>query len=442
MKTSADPIFTLIQQEKKRQKETLALIPSENYASPEVMRAVGSVLMNKYAEGQAKKRYYQGNSIIDEVELLCKSRALQVFGLREDEWGVNVQTLSGSPANLAVYVALLEPGDKIFAMYLPDGGHLSHGWQLPGNKVTLVSKIWDIEFYHVNKETRVFDYDQIEQQALKFRPKLIVSGGTAYPREIDHKRIGAIAKKVGAYYLADVAHEAGLIAGGANASPFPHADVVSMTTHKTLRGPRGAMVFSRKPIDEAIDKAVFPGLQGGPHEHTIGGIAVALGEALQPSFKDYTRQVVINAQLLAAKLKSAGYDVVSGGTDKHLVLVDLRSVGLSGWVAAWALEYAGIIANRNTVPYETASPFFPSGLRLGTPAVTTRGMKEKEIQMIADWIIKILTYAKKWQLPKDKELRKEFTRSFRKEIVTDRFLKGVQKEVVALCKKFPIYRKS
>ena len=442
MKTSTDPVFTLIQQEKKRQEETLALIPSENYTSPEVMKAVGSVLMNKYAEGQAKKRYYQGNTIIDEVELLCKSRALQVFGLREDEWGVNVQTLSGSPANLAVYAALLEPGDKIFSMYLPDGGHLSHGWQMPGKKVTLVSKIWDIEFYHVSKETRVFDYDQIEQQALKFRPKLIVSGGTAYPREIDHKRMGAIAKKVGAYYLADVAHEAGLIAGGANTSPFPYADVVSMTTHKTLRGPRGAMVFARKPIDEAIDKAVFPGLQGGPHEHTIGGIAVALGEALRPSFKNYARQVVVNAQLLAAKLKSAGYDVVSDGTDKHLVLVDLRSVGLSGWVAAWALEYAGIVVNRNTVPYETASPFFPSGLRLGTPAVTTRGMKEKEMQYIADWIIKILTYAKKWQLPEDIERRKAFTRAFRKEIVTDRFLHDVRKNVVALCKRFPIYRKS
>ena len=440
MNTSTDPIFTLIQQEQKRQEETLALIPSENYASLEVMKAVGSILMNKYAEGQAKKRYYQGNSIIDEVELLCKSRALQVFGLSKDEWGVNVQTLSGSPANLAVYVALLEPGDRIFSMYLPDGGHLSHGWQLPGNKVTLVSKIWDIEFYHVNKETRVFDYDQIEQQAMKCKPKLIVSGGTAYPREINHKRMGAIAKKVGAYYLADVAHEAGLIAGGANASPFPHADVVSMTTHKTLRGPRGAMVFSRKPIDEAVDKAVFPGLQGGPHEHTIGGIGVALGEALQPSFREYTRQVVINAQLLASQLKSAGYDVVSGGTDKHLVLVDLRSIGLSGWVAAWALEYAGIIANRNTVPYETASPFFPSGLRLGTPAVTTRGMKEKEMKHIAEWIIKVLTHAKKWQLPEDKERRKEFTREFRKEIITDRFLKGVQKEVVALCKRFPVYK--
>ena len=371
MNTSTDPIFTLIQQEQKRQEETLALIPSENYASLEVMKAVGSILMNKYAEGQAKKRYYQGNSIIDEVELLCKSRALQVFGLSKDEWGVNVQTLSGSPANLAVYVALLEPGDRIFSMYLPDGGHLSHGWQLPGNKVTLVSKIWDIEFYHVNKETRVFDYDQIEQQAMKFKPKLIVSGGTAYPREINHKRMGAIAKKVGAYYLADVAHEAGLIAGGANASPFPHADVVSMTTHKTLRGPRGAMVFSRKPIDEAVDKAVFPGLQGGPHEHTIGGIGVA---------------------------------------------------------------------NRNTVPYETASPFFPSGLRLGTPAVTTRGMKEKEMKHIAEWIIKVLTHAKKWQLPEDKEVRRECIRAFRKEIITDRFLKGVQKEVVALCKRFPVYK--
>lgn len=438
--TLVDPIFGLIKREEQRQEEYLALIPSENYVSRNVMRAVGSVLMNKYAEGQAKKRYYQGNAIIDEVELLCKSRAFQAFRVDEKEWGVNVQALSGSPANLAVLSALAEPGQRILSMYLPDGGHLSHGWQLPGNKVSLVSKIWDIAFYHVDQKTKIFNYDEIEQQAKIFMPKIIISGGTAYPREIDHKRMARIAKSVGAYYLADIAHEAGLISAGANSSPFPYADVVTMTTHKTLRGPRGAIIFSRKPLDIAVDKAVFPGMQGGPHEHTIAGIAVALGEALQPSFKLYANQVVANAKVLAEKLLKAGYDVVSGGTDKHLILLDLRDVGISGWVAAWVLEYAGIVANRNTVPYETASPFFPSGLRLGTPAVTTRGMKQKEMEKIAGWVIEVLNYAKKWQLPIEKEERKNFIEAFRKEIQTDTKLAGIKKQVTVLCKKFPVYK--
>lgn len=435
-----DKIFSFIEKERERQEEMIALIPSENYASKNVMRAVGSVLMNKYAEGQAKKRYYQGNQFVDEVELLCKERALRAFGLDSTEWGANVQALSGSPANLAVYVGLLEPGDKILSMFLPDGGHLSHGWQLPTNKVTHVSKIWDIQFYHVEEKSRVFDYARIQKEAEQFKPKLIISGGTAYPQEIDHKKMSEIAKSVGAYYMADVAHEAGLIVGGANTSPFPYADVVTMTTHKTLRGPRGAIIISRKPLEAKIDKAVFPGLQGGPHMHTIAGIAVALGEAMEPSFQEYAKQVVNNAQVLAEKLLAAGFDVVSGGTAKHLALVDLRTKHVSGWVAAWALEATGIIANRNTVPYETASPFFPSGLRMGTPAVTTRGMKEKEIEQIAKWVIEVVEYARKWQLPEDKDARKLFIKQFLSELETDQTLKALKQSVTAICKAFPVYK--
>lgn len=433
-----DKIFSIIASERRRQREQLVMIPSENYASGEVMRAVGSVLMNKYSEGQVRKRYYQGNENIDAVERLCKERALRAFGLEEKKWGVNVQALSGSPANLAVYVGLLEPGDKIMSMFLPDGGHLSHGWKLPDKKISFVSKVWKVEFYHVDKRTRIFDYERIESQALKFAPRLLISGGTAYPREINHKRMGAIAKKVGAYYLADVAHEAGLIAAGANSSPFPYADVVTMTTHKTLRGPRGAIIISRKELAPKIDFAVFPALQGGPHNHTIAGIAVCLNESQKASFKKYAKQVVSNARVLASELAVAGLDVVSGGTDKHLALVDLRNVGLSGWVVAWALEQANIIVNRNTVPNETASPYYPSGLRLGTPAITTRGMREREMRRIAAWIIRVTELCKKWPLPEKEEERRRFVRRFRGKLAKDKTLATIGKEVKEFALRFPI----
>jgi len=434
-----DAVFDLIASEERRQKEELQMIPSENYASADVRRAVGSVLMNKYAEGQVGKRYYQGNTNIDAVEDLCKKRALKLFGLSSKEWGVNVQALSGSPANLAVYVALLEPKDRIMSMFLPEGGHLSHGWHLPGKSVSFVSKIWEVEFYHVERSTRVFDYDEIERQAKRFSPKLIISGGTAYPREIDHKRMGEIAHSVGAYYMADIAHEAGLVAAGVNLSPFSHADVVTMTTHKTLRGPRGAIIFSRTSLSARIDSAVFPGLQGGPHEHTIAGIAVCLKEASTSSFRRYAKQVVANAKTLASELEKAGFDVVTGGTDKHLVLVDLRSAGVSGWVAAWVLENAGIIVNKNTVPGESASPFYPSGMRFGSPALTTRGMKEHDMRRIAAWMIKILKYSGRWKLPDGKEKRERFMRKFLAEVSKDKTVAGVQKQVISFAKRFPTF---
>ena len=431
-------IAKIIREEAGRQRDYLALIPSENYASAAVRQAVGSVLMNKYAEGYPGKRYYQGNAIVDKVERVCQERVLAAFGLKASEWGVNVQPHSGCEANLAVYNGLLKVGDRMMAMYLSDGGHLSHGWEMPGKKITLVSKIFKVQFYHVDKKTRVFDYDQIEKQAVSFKPKLIISGGTAYPRDIDHKRMGQVARKVGAYYLADVAHEAGLIAGGAMKSPFPYADVVTFTTHKTFRGPRGAVIVARKELMEQINFSVFPGLQGGPHLHTIAGIAVAAKEIQSTGFKKYAKQVVNNAKVLAKELTMAGFDVVSGGTDKHLVLIDLRNRNLSGWVVAWALEAAGIVANRNAVPYETASPFYPSGIRLGTPAITSRGMKEREMRQIAKWINDVVEHVKSYRLPVNSEQRKIFTRKFLAQIKQDKYLAKVRREGRDFTRQFPV----
>lgn len=412
-----DKILTLIKKEEQRQRETLMMIPSENITYPEVRAAVGSVLMQKYAEGQPGKRYYQGNEVVDEVERLCEDRALVAFGLSPEKWMANVQPHSGCEANLAVYNALLTPGDKIMSMYLPDGGHLSHGWHLPAQagkptkKITLVSKIFSVEFYHVDPNTCLFDYNQIEAQALKFKPKMIISGGTAYPRTINHKKMAAIAKKVGAYYLADIAHEAGLVAGGAFPSPFPCADVVTMTTHKTLRGPRGAIIIAKKELGLLIDSAIMPGLQGGPHLHTIAGIAIALQRTQDKFFQKYAQQVITNAQTLASEFMKAGLKVVSGGTDKHLVLIDLRNQQTDGATIAQALENVGIVTNKNTVPHDTGTPVAPSGVRLGTPALTVRGMKEREMKVIAQLIIAV--------------------------IKGDYQVAEIKKQVLALCKKFP-----
>ncbi len=444
-----DPeIYDLIQQEEKRQQEKLSMIPSENFTIPAVRETLSSVFVHKYAEGQAKKRYYEGNQFVDRVELLCKERVKAAFSL-PDDWGVNVQALAGGNANLAVYNGILKPGDTILSMYLPDGGHLSHGWSFPEKdeaglegqvnqrvylggkrKISIVSKFFHVVQYKVEKETRLFDYEKIREIAREYKPNILVSGGTAYPREIDYHALADIAAEVGAYYLADVSHEAGLIAGGANASPVGIADVVTFTTHKTLRGPRGAIIIARNDLISDIDFGVFPGLQGGPFEHCIAGIAVSLKDVVTDSFKAYAKQVVLNAQHLAAKLLELGYDVVSGGTDKHLILIDMRNKGLSGRNPAKALDLAGIVVNRNSVPNETGSPMNPSGLRFGTPTVTTRGMKEAEMDQIAAWIDEVITDV----APYSNEKTKTFMPKARESTV----IKRVAGEVRELCAKFPL----
>jgi glycine hydroxymethyltransferase len=375
---SADPqVAQLMREEAERQAQTLCLIPSENHVSPAVLEALGSAFTNKYSEGYAGRRYYEGQQVVDRLEPLAMERAQRLFGVEH----ANVQPYSGSPANLAVYLAFCEPGDTVMGMALPMGGHLTHGWG-----VSATGTWFRPVQYGVRRDTGRVDFDEVRALALKESPKLIFCGGTAIPRTIDFAAFAEIAREVGAILVADIAHVAGLVAGGAHPSPVGHADVISTTTHKTLRGPRGAMLMCAQEHASAIDRAVFPGLQGGPHNHTTAAIAVALQEALRPDFADYARQTVANAKALADALLERGFDLVSGGTDNHLILVDLTSKGVPGKVAAQALDRARLTTNYNTVPYDPRKPFDPSGLRLGTPAVTTRGMTEREMEPIAGWI--------------------------------------------------------
>lgn len=401
-----DPkIAKLIKEESTRQSSLINLIPSENIASKAVREAVGSVLMHKYSEGNIGKRYYEGNEYIDQIEELAISRAKELFKL-PDDWGVNVQALSGSYANLAVYLGMLKPGDTIMSMYLPDGGHLSHGWSyepgvevdhsnpiyLPGSKkVHVVAKLFNIVQYKTDPQTNLLDYDAIEEIAKKHKPKMIITGGTAYPRSIDYARMRSIAREVGALYHADIAHEAGLIATGSLPSPVGIADVVTLTTHKTLRAARGAIILSHQDAIAQINRAVLPGIQGGPFNNNIAGIAVGLGEALKPEFKVYTDQVIANAKQLAKELKAKHYNLVSGGTDKHLLLIDLRNKSIGGKEASKALAKAGIIANMNTVPGETGTPSNPSGVRFGTPFVTTQGLSEIHMSELSGFIDRIIS---------------------------------------------------
>lgn len=378
----------LIKAEKARQKKVVNLIASENYVSKDVLEALGSELTNKYAEGYSGKRYYGGNTVIDKVEDLASERALKLFGLKESEWHVNTQPLSGSPANLAVYVALLEKGDKVMGMSLDHGGHLTHG-----HKVSLTGKAWTQVPYGVSKDTEVLDYDALRDIAFREKPKMIIAGFTAYPRKIDWEKFRAIADSCGAYLMVDMSHIAGLVAGGAYPSPFPYADIVTTTTHKTLRGPRGALIFARKDdrgLDKKIDKAVFPSLQGGPHMNQTAAIAVALKEASSPAFQRYAKQVIKNAQALSAELSKLGWRIISGGTDSHLILVDVASQGLGGKEASDKLEAAGIIVNKNAIPFDVRPPIDPSGIRLGTAGETTRGAKEKDMVALALRIDKVL----------------------------------------------------
>jgi len=390
-------IKKLIEEEKKRQKKVINLIASENYVSKDVLEALGSELTNKYAEGYSALRYYGGNSVMDKIENLCKQRALKLFGLSPKKWHVNVQPLSGSPANFAVYLALVPQGGKIMGMSLDHGGHLTHG-----HKVSATGKFWQQVSYGVDKKTEQLDYEEIKKIAQKEKPNIIIAGFTAYSRKIDWKKFREIVDSIvhpepsrRTYLMADISHIAGLVATGEHTSPFSHCDVVTMTTHKTLRGPRAALIFSRideREIYKKIDKAVFPGLQGGPHLNAIASVAVALAEATRPDFKKYIKQVVKNAKVMAKEFKKLGWRVVSGGTDTHLFLLDtwMDGKGISGKIAGEILEKNNIIVNKNTIPFDTRSPVDPSGIRIGTPAETTRSKKEKDFIQIARKIDKIL----------------------------------------------------
>ena len=396
-------IADLIKKEAIRQRETIDLIASENFVSKDVREALGSVLTNKYSEGYPGKRYYPGNIYYDEIEEIAKERALKVFGLNPKEWHVNVQPYSGSPANLAILTALAEPGETIMGMALSSGGHLTHG-----HRVSATGKFWRSVQYTVDQKTGLIDFKAVRKLAEKEKPKIIISGFTAYPRAVEFKKFGEIAKSVGAYHVADISHIAGLVSAGAHPSPFSYTDAVMTTTHKTLRGPRGAVIFCRKELAEKIDKAVFPGLQGGPHNNATAAKAVAFFEALQPSFKNYAWQIVKNAKALGKALTKKGFRLVTDGTDTHLLLLDAQSVGLDGMSAEKRLEAVGIIANRNTIPGD-ASPFKPSGIRIGTPAVTTMGMKEKEMKQIGELIYQTLTDGKPSTISKAvRKLAKKF----------------------------------
>ncbi len=373
--------------ELQRQQDSLNLIASENYVSREVRMLLGSVFTNKYFEGYPGRRYYPGNIHYDAIERLAQERALQLFGLKTEEWGVNVQPLSGAPANLAVYAALLTPGDTIMGMSLPSGGHLSHG-----HSVSFSGKLWKSIHYTVSSDTNLIDYDAVRALAQRERPKLIVCGFTAYPRIVDFEAFSCIAKEVGAYLMADISHIAGLVALGLHPSPFAVADIVTTTAHKTLRGPRGALIFAKRDardLPSKIDKSVFPGMQGGPHGNVIAAMAQAFYEALQPDFENYQRQIVHNVKAMAIALTERGFTLLTGGTDTHLILVDMRPLNLDGRTAEKILEAASILANRNSLPDDT-KPLLPSGIRLGTPAVTTRGMQETDMNVIAEFLLRLL----------------------------------------------------
>jgi glycine hydroxymethyltransferase len=403
-----DPqIAAAIDNETRRQHEGLELIASENFVSEAVLEAAGSVFTNKYAEGYPGKRYYGGCEFADVVENLARDRARQLFGAEH----ANVQPHAGSQANMEAYAAVLQPGDTILGLNLAHGGHLTHGHHL-----NFSGKTYKIIPYGVTKETETIDYDELERIAEKERPKLIIGGGSAYPRIIDFARMRKIADKVGALYLVDMAHFAGLVAGGAHPSPVPHAHIVTSTTHKTLRGPRSGMILSKAEFAQAIDKVVFPGMQGGPLVHIIAAKAVCFQEAMQPEFRDYARQIVANAKVLAQTLADEGFRIISGGTDTHLMLVDVFSKGMFGSEAEKALGEAGITVNKNAIPFDTNPPLKPSGIRIGTPALTTRGMKEREMQQIGRWIAEVLLHRNDAAV-----------------------LAKVRKQVLGMCEEFPLY---
>lgn len=432
-----DPqIYELVKQEEKRQKEVLEMIPSENYTSQAVMEALGTVLTNKYSEGFPGKRYYQGNAVADSVESLAQERAKKLFGVPY----VNVQPLSGSPANSAVYFATLENGQKIMGLALAMGGHITHG-----HKLGLSGRLFKFAHYELGANEKL-DYDLIEKAVMKEKPQLLICGFTAYSRKVDFKKFAQIAEKADCYLMADISHITGLIVAGVHPSPVEYAHIVTTTTHKTLRGPRGAMIMvtekglKKNPdLPKKIETAIIPGLQGGPHDNQTAAIAVALKEASTAAFKKYGAQVVANAATLAEELKKLGFKVVSGGTDNHLILLDLRNKKVNGRVAAIALEKAGIVLNYNGVPGDDMPPLFASGIRLGTPAITTRGMKEREMKKVAVWYDKAIKEVEGMELPKDDKVKRaELMKEYRVAIEKNKNLVAIAKEVKLLCAKFPV----
>lgn len=437
MLSQKDPqVYSILQKEDKRQRDTLTLIPSENYTSLEVRSTLASVFTNKYSEGYSKKRYYQGNMNVDDIELLAIERAKKLFRVEH----VNVQPYSGSPANTAVYFALLEPlKDKIMGLALSSGGHLTHG-----SPVSFSGKYFKTVSFPVT-EDGILDYDAIEKLAIREKPKIIVCGFTAYPRIIDFERFGKIAEKAGSFLLADISHIAGLVVGGAHPSPAPYAHIIMTTTHKSLRGPRGAMLMvTQKGLEKdpdlpsKIDKAVFPGLQGGPHDNQTAAIAVALHEAENDAFKKYAKQIVKNAKALGDELLKHGFALTTGGTQNHLLVVDLRPKGVNGALGAYALELAGIITNKNTVPYDPMPPFYPSGIRIGTPGATTRGMKETDMQQLARWINDVIRECQGNILPEEKEKRGAFFKEFKKNISGNKKIQKIAVEVKKYMRDFPL----
>ncbi len=407
LKDTDPEIFSLIGQELVRQSGQLEMIASENFASLAVMEAEGSVLMNKYAEGYPGRRYYGGCEIVDQIETLAIERLKTLFGAEY----ANVQPHSGTQANMGVYFAILSPGDTILTMNLAHGGHLSHG-----APVNFSGQLYRVVHYGVSRETETIDYDEVRRLALEYKPQLIIAGASAYPRIIDFEAFRTIADEVGAYLMVDMAHIAGLVAAGIHPSPVPYAEFVTSTTHKTMRGPRGGFILARERFAKILDKTIFPGIQGGPHMNIIAAKAVCFQEALAPEFKTYQQQVVANARALAQVLKGAGFRLISGGTDNHLILVDLTGHGLTGAEAEQALEKAGITVNKNAIPFDPLPPKVTSGIRIGTPAVTTRGLREKEIEEVGEWIVSVLNNHQ-----------------------NDNLLKEIKKKVTKLCQEFPLY---
>ena len=437
--SKTDPeIYNLIKKELERQQLGLEMIPSENNVSKAVLQAMGSVFTNKYSEGYPKKRYYGGNQFVDEVELLAIERAKKIFNVVH----ANIQPYSGSPANFAVYMALCKPNDTIMGLHLPDGGHLTHGF-----KASFTGQLFNSVPYHVRKDGYI-DLEEVEKLAMEHKPKLIWVGFTAYAREFPFEEFGKIADKVGAYLAADIAHISGLVASGVHKSPSKYVHIITTTTHKTFRGPRGGIIMvTQKGVGKdpelpaKIDKAVFPGLQGGPHDHTTAAIAVSLKEMMQPEFKKYCEQIVKNSKALASSLIDNGIKVVTNGSDNHLLLIDLTPFGKGkGIFAQEALDEANITINKNTIPADPSSPFYPSGVRMGTPSLTTRGMKEMEMEIIGKWIAEIINDIKDFELPSNKEEIPGYIKKFKESIKNNKKIRSIKQEVIALCKKFPLYQ--